>query len=486
MEVRLPQIKIDYTTEHVPTIERFMKSNKRVRGVKGPFGSGKSSGMLWEIIRRGHMQRPGSDGIRRTRWAVVRNTFPQLQDTTIKTVIDWLPPMVFGNYRSAAHYYIITGFEGVEIELLFRALDKPEQVSNLLSLELTGVWVNEAREVPKAIIDVLDGRTNRYPSLREGGCTWTGMIFDTNPPDEDSWWYQYFEEEKPENAEQFSQPSGLSPEAENICAAGKDPEDYPEGRQPGLTNDYYIELAKGKTQNYIDVYIEGKYGYVKEGKLVYEASWNDLMHVAPDALRPIQGGILIIGMDFGLTPCAIIGQITPRGFINILEEVLSEGMGIERFCRDMLKPLLATKYEGYEVIVIGDPSGTTRADTDEKTCFEKLKEQGFDAKPARSNTLVDRTGAVENFLSRLTDGSATFQLDPSCRVLRKGFNKGYCLRKIQGSEGRFSTEPIKNYWSHPHDALQYLCLHIIAQVAKSRKKKKRYRKKYQAASPAGY
>lgn len=486
MEVRLPKIKINYSTKYVPTVEKFMKSNKRIRGMLGPFGSGSSSGMLWEIIRRGHMQRPGSDGIRKTRWAVVRNTFPQLQDTTIKTVTDWLPPIVFGNYRSAAHDYIITGFEGVEIELLFRALDKPEQVSNLLSLELTGAWINEAREVPKAIIDALDGRLDRYPSSRDGGATWTGMIMDTNPPDEDSWWYRLFEEDKPDNAELFRQPSGLSPEAENICAIGKVFDDYPEECRPGLKSSYYTEFAKGKTQNYIDVFIKGDYGYVKEGKLVYETSWNDLLHVAPDPLRLVQGRELIIGIDFGLTPCAIIGQITPRGFIHILEEVLSEGMGIERFCRDMLKPLLATKYEDYKVIVIGDPAGVAGAQTDEKTCFEVLKEQGFEARPARSNNLVDRTGSVENFLSRLTDGNPTFQLDSSCKVLRKGFNKGYCFRKIQGSGERYALEPMKNHWSHPHDALQYLCLHILAQIAKSKKKKKRYKPKYQPASKGGY
>ena len=41
----------------------------------------------------------------------------------------------------------------VELEVIFLALDRPEDVKKLLSLELTGVWVNEAREIPKSIID---------------------------------------------------------------------------------------------------------------------------------------------------------------------------------------------------------------------------------------------------------------------------------------------------------------------------------------------
>ena len=488
MELEIPKINISYTYEHVPTIWKFSNSNKRIRGVKGPFGSGKTSGMIWEIIKRGREQTPGRDGIRRTRWAVVRNTYRQLDDTTIKSILDWLPPIVFGTYRSASHDYVIKGFKGCEIELIFRALDKPEHVSNLLSLELTGVWVNEAREVPKAIIDALDGRIDRLPSTREGGATWTGMIMDTNPPDDESWWHKMFEIDKEDNCEQFTQPSGLSPEAENICAAGKTKDDYPEGRQPGLKSDYYTNMMKGKDKAYVDVFIKGQYGYTREGKPVYESCYNDNLHVAPGPISPIHGREIVIAFDFGLTPSAIFMQATPRGFVNILDELISDGIGIERFVQNHVKPLIATKYNNFQISVTGDPAGNQRAQTDERTCFDVLREEGFKVTPASSNDLVARTGAVENFLTRLTDGKATFQLDPSCKVLRKGFNSGYSFRRIQGSGERYTEEPAKNAWSHPHDALQYGCMLIIGTISKASRvgKKKRYRKKYQPASKGGY
>ncbi len=487
MQVVLPKISIDYTYEHVPTLKEFSKCDKRIRGVMGPFGSGKSSAMLWEIIRKAQEQKPGKDGIRRTRWAVVRNTFPQLNDTTIKTVLDWLPPIIFGNHRSAAHDYTITGFQGVEIELLFRALDKPEHVSNLLSLELTGVWVNEAREVPKAIIDALDGRIDRYPSNKDGGRTWTGMIMDTNPPDDESWWHKMFETDKPSNCEIFKQPSGLDPNAENICAPGKTPDDYPEGRKPGLTCDYYTNMMIGKDKTYVDVYIKGQYGYTKEGKPVYESCYNDTLHMAPNTLKPIHGKELIVSFDFGLTPSAIIGQITPKGFLNIYDELISEGMGIKQFVRNIVKPLLNIKYSGFSVVVTGDPAGNQRAQTDEKTCFDILREEGFRVIPAESNDLVARIGAVESFLVRLTDGKPTFQLDPGIKVVRKGFNSGYCYRRIQGAGERYTEEPMKNAYSHPHDALQYLCQFITGVIKKAAKAgKKRYKKKYMPASIGGY
>src|SRR3546814_1346604 len=101
------------------------------------------------------------------------------------------------------------------IEVLCLSLDRPEDVRKLLSLERSVVWINEARDVPKALLDGLTGRVGRYPSARDGGCTWSGVILDTNPPDTDHWWYRLAEEERPEGWEFFAQPGGRSPGAEN-------------------------------------------------------------------------------------------------------------------------------------------------------------------------------------------------------------------------------------------------------------------------------
>ena len=246
--------------------------------------SGKSSGCVIEIIRRAHEQVPGPDGIRRSRWAVVRNSYGQLKDTTIKTFHDWFPPKMFGEWRVTDHTYIFTKFPGVQLEILFRALDRPDQVSNLLSLEVTGAWFNEVREIPKTIIEAMDSRIGRYPSLRDGGASWYGIIMDTNPPDEDSYLYKMFEKVRPDNWEIFKQPSGLSVHAENI---------------PHLPKNYYKNLAKGKDEMYIRIYIHGQYGYLISGKPVF-MSFRDNIHVAPAPLEPMKGLDVLIGFDFGL------------------------------------------------------------------------------------------------------------------------------------------------------------------------------------------
>ena len=197
----------------------------------------------------------------------------------------WLPPHHFGRYYSSEHRYVVKGFEGVEFEIMFRALDRPEDVSNLLSLEVTGAWINEAREIPWAIVDAVQGRIEQYPSKAMGGCTWAGLFMDTNPPDQDSDWFRFFEEKQHPKwfAEQFVQPSGISPEAENIS---------------NLTNpNYYKLLMEGKKPEWIKVYILGEYGFVVDGKPVYP-EYSDQMHRV--SVDPVPGRPIMRSWDFGL------------------------------------------------------------------------------------------------------------------------------------------------------------------------------------------
>ena len=64
-------------------------------------------------------------------------------------------------------------------------MDRPEDVRKVLSLEYTGAFINEARELPKAVVDGITMRVGRYPSMKDGiGATWCGVVADTNAPDE--------------------------------------------------------------------------------------------------------------------------------------------------------------------------------------------------------------------------------------------------------------------------------------------------------------
>ena len=103
--------QIDYRAS--PTLTRFHISDAFVRRVRGPVGSGKSTGMSWEFMRRAREQAPAEDGIRRTRWVVVRNTYRELSDTTVKTWLDWFPEDICGQFNkgSMTHQVRVDGVE---------------------------------------------------------------------------------------------------------------------------------------------------------------------------------------------------------------------------------------------------------------------------------------------------------------------------------------------------------------------------------------
>ena len=174
----------------------------------GPVGSGKSYGCAAEIMLRAVKQPPSpKDGIRYSRFVIVRNSYPELRTTTIKTWLELFPEHVWGPMRWSppiSHHLKLPArgdAHGIDCEVIFMALDQPKDVRKLLSLELTGAWVNEAREMPLAVVQGLTHRVGRYPTKSNGGCPWRGIWMDTNPMDDDHWWYRLSEKEPPASLE---------------------------------------------------------------------------------------------------------------------------------------------------------------------------------------------------------------------------------------------------------------------------------------------
>ena len=84
-----------------PVSQAFIESRAFLRGIMGPFGSGKSTLCCVTILDLALKQAPGPDGVRRSRWAIVRQTYPELKTTTIKTWHDIVPPNI-GQWRTTA------------------------------------------------------------------------------------------------------------------------------------------------------------------------------------------------------------------------------------------------------------------------------------------------------------------------------------------------------------------------------------------------
>ena len=447
-----------------------MKDSNFFRGIRGPVGSGKSVACCVEVFRRSLEQKKNDQGIRKSRWAIIRNTNPQLRTTTIKTWLDWFPEDIWGKFHWSVPYTHHIQQDELDIEILFLALDRPEDVKKLLSLELTGIWINEAREVPKSIIDACTMRVGRYPSMREGGASWSGVIADTNAPEEDHWWAimagevpipDYIPREqaqmliKPDNWSFYVQPSAMK---EKLDEKG-DVDSYEVNKSAenisNILETYYPNLIRGKTKSWIDVYVMNKLGSIQEGKPVYPQFVSET-HIAEEEIPIAVGVPLYIGVDFGLTPAAVFGQKV-RGRWLLQSEIVAIDMGIVRFA-ELLRQEIATRFSGLDVNIIGDPAGDFRAQTDESTPFQILRGAGLRAIPAPSNSVDLRLESVASQLTKMSDGQPAFLIDRRCPTLIKGFQGGYCYRRMQVSGERYDDKPEKNMYSHIHDALQYLML----------------------------
>jgi hypothetical protein len=163
-------------------------------------------------------------------------------------------------------------------------------------------------------------------------------------------------------------------------------------------------------------------------------------------------------MDFGLTPACLITQLDPKNRLTILDEIQGEGMAVREFCEKYLKPLLRTKYTGFQHIIIGDPAGVMRSQVDSRTVYQELKAQGLKGKPAMTNNIQPRIAAVNSFLTRMVEGKPAFYLDQSCKKTRKALLGGYSFKRMRTSGERWADLPDKNEFSHLMDCLQYACL----------------------------
>jgi hypothetical protein len=226
--------------------------------------------------------------------------------------------------------------------------------------------------------------------------------------------------------------------------------------QKNMLKSYYPNLIQGKTKSWIDVYVMNRLGHVQEGKPVYPMFAPDV-HIAKEEI-PIGAGLPVyVGLDFGLTPSAVLGQKV-RGRWLLQSEIVAVDMGIVRFA-EVLRNELSTRFAACsEVYIYGDPAGDFRAQTDESTPFQILRGAGLRALPTHSNSVDLRLEAVSSQLTKMVEGKPALCVDRRCSMLIKGFEGGYSYKRMEVSGERYADKPDKNMFSHVHDALQYMML----------------------------
>lgn len=389
--------------EVIKSLDEFFYSEKFISLVLGPIGSTKTTAGIMKILHHAARMAPCDDGIRRSRCVWVRSTREQLRDTSIKDFLKWMPDPDLGRfYKTNYEFHLKVG--DVECEVLFRGLDDQNDVRRLLSLQASFIVFDEFREIHPDIYNAAQGRVGRYPDkmMNGVGCktddgrTNAHLWGMSNPPDCDGFWEALITD-PPANLHVTIQPSGLAPEADWTKF---------------LPDDYYDNLAHGKTEDWIDVYIHAKFGKSLSGQPVFRSFDRDA-HVAKGAVKPLYSqSPLLIGIDAGLTPAAVIGEQAYDGRLVVYDALMSEEMGALRFVREKLKPLLTNKFPGRSVLVVIDPAAFQRVQTDERTVADIYKSEGFVVRPARTNSIAARLAAVEKYLTRVVDGKHGLVVDP--------------------------------------------------------------------------
>lgn len=446
------------------TVKKMMESEAIIRLIIGPIGSGKSVGAAVELFRRACAQQSDARGIRPTKFVVIRNTYGELDDTTIPTFMEWFADS--GKWHKTARTFVMD-FElpdktRVVSTWLFRALDKPKDVRKVKSLEITGAWINEAREVPMDIIINVASRRGRFPSRNKRvPATWAGVVMDSQPPDRSSDHYKMImnagrfgirknehESDRP-IFELFRQPSGTSPAAENV---------------KNLPPNYYKDQMafariSGKSDDWINVHIHGEYGYLPNGVPVYGRHFKPAIHVSRETLDIIPGRTIGLGYDPGLVRSAVaIGQLTEDDQWRIYREIIGDNVAVGEMVQRVKMALVELGVRHEAVLWYCDPAAFTRNAVDKKAPVDIIKSYGYRAIKSEKGIEV-RIGAVRGLLNSplLPDGRARLVIDHGCENIIEGMLGGYIFKNIQTNEGRVRQLPEKGtLFSEAQDAVQYL------------------------------
>jgi hypothetical protein len=465
-----------------PTIRAFIKDHRVgdlfYSWIVGPVGSGKTTGLFFKLAYMASLQAPSADGIKRTRAVIVRNTMPQLKDTTLVSWGYWFKDGKAGSWNATDKIFTLR-WGNIECIVMFRALDTPEDVARVLSLEINFAIIDEFVEIPRAIIDALSARVGRYKQPDGVPVTIWGIWGSSNPSTEDSWWFDYLHNtehasvrrgfkskvaqieydqalleqfDQLPNATYYHQPGGREPDAENLANLPGGSPTNPEGGRR-----YYTSIANNKSEAWVRQFIDAEWGFSVAGKSVVSGFRAD-QHVSKHPLQYNPWLPLVIGLDPGIVGSAMIGgQLELDGRLKVLFELVQQGYGAERLIKERLAPLLRVRFpEIQEVIIAPDPAAGNRTQTDEATVV-KVFQKHFKVVIEGNNRLPLRLDAIDYYMSNSIEGFPALSIDPSCKILIRALKGGWRYASDIKKDILKGAEPDKNQYSHPGDGFGYLC-----------------------------
>ena len=386
----------------------FHGSAAKYRLLLGAWGAGKTAALIWEEIALA-LEYPDSLGV------IYRATYPALRDTTKRDFLGMIPPEIVKHEVKSEGREEIQYINGSRT--LFRCLD---DFRKLGSTQFDRITVDEAWEM-----DEQSFMTLAYGRLR-GKVGPRRMVCATNPPDEDHFLHKFFVEQAAKDTECFH--LSTYDNAENL----------PEG---------YIAKLEQMPRQWRRKFLEGKWGVLQKGAGVFEADFDEDIHVGD--LKPIRGRQVYRAIDPGFRrPACVWMQVDAQGNASILRELLGENEPIRQFL-GRVQEITAKEFPGSPVEDYVDIAANQRNDKGPTVCQIMANEFGMN--PFSRKMGIER--GIEGM--RLLLQQRRLKFDRRCKWLVKGCLGGYAMDPKK-------NEPFKDgLYDNLFDACRYVLVPVM-------------------------
>ena len=465
-----------------PTGVKVLNDWNKVIGIRGPVGSGKSSLCVMKLFQIARNQPVNGNGVRHSRMVVIRDTYPNLDSTTIKTWKFWFPeeiyPVSSAYPRQSTVQMKLEDGSIMKMEVVFLAAENKEDMDKLQSNEFTAGWVNEAGAINNEILwTVTFSRLGRFPAKQAGGSELSKiLLMDLNSPAMGHWTQKLehaaLVEKSMPTVSWYVQPPAMFYE-HTITEDGRDKLVWtPNPDAENIDNhnggfSYYTDLVSISDESWLKVMVANEFGQINTGRPVYPG-FSQFLHVSKEKLEPDPSVNLYVGMDFGLNTALAVCQMMPSGQLRVIYEIYEEDCSLEDFIATKMRPLFSIrKFSACgRPTIIGDPTGINRSSIDKRNPYNVLSQAGFHAIAAPTNDIVARRDAVMDQMKRI----GGLLIDPDCKIIVEGMSGAY-----QYDNGSL---PKKDKYSHLQDAVQNVALYVRRGMAKAKPKPPQQKKKF--------
>ncbi|HSG30161.1 MAG TPA: phage terminase large subunit [Thermodesulfobacteriota bacterium] len=420
---------------------------------EGAYGAGKS---LLEVLRAIGLcsMYPG------TRVVMIRDTYPNLQRTVLGTMhkvfshFEWKEGEHY-THNKGEHFFDIKAGTTTSRIMYMPAKNEGETIEQAVkdfgSLEVDAIFIDEARDIDEAIFKALQNRLGRWgkitnPKHRQ-------LMLAGNPAQEDHYLALLFEHGLTSKMEPISNPEDY---IFTISSTYENKRNLPE---------QYIKNLEAMDEYWRDTYLHGKRSFhPPEGEAVYPL-FNFERYVAKGPIKYLKGQPILRGWDLGPTgkfKACVVAQRNPGGQLLVLKDYLSDEPGIENFVKNVIEDCQMRFPDTASPLDWADPAafaGTEMGDM--KSPADVMLQLGVGVMKGEKDFSVRKDAVVKLMSKDMYNNLSPMLINPDCRYIIDGFMGGYHYRLIDRNSGRVGSSPVKNKYSHPHDAFQYLCSKLV-------------------------